>query len=81
MSEIIPPKKSWRTTTAGILALIASLIPSVIALIDGDPATVIDTNEIGSAIMGFFVAYMGVAARDNKVTSENVKAAEDAKKD
>lgn len=75
MTDIPKPKKSWRTTTAGILALIASLIPSAIALIDGDPATVIDRNEISAALMGFVMAYMGVSARDNKVSSEDVGAA------
>ena len=73
-----PTKKSWRTTTAGILALIASLIPGVIAVVDGDPATNINVNEIGAALMGFFMAYMGVSARDNVVTSEQAGVKKDA---
>lgn len=70
MNDPTPTKKSWRTTTAGVLALIASLIPAAIALMDGDPATNINMNEVGAALMGFFMAYMGVSARDNVVTSE-----------
>ncbi len=74
MTEIPQPKRSWRTTTCGILALLASLIPGAIALIDGDPATVVDTQEITTAIMGAVLAFMGVSARDNKVTSEQAGA-------
>lgn len=67
-------KKSWRTTAAGILALVGSAIPLVIAMIDGDPATVVDMNEVGVLIMGIFTALGFNAARDNKVSSEDAGA-------
>lgn len=78
MTTPVIPKKSWRTTTAGILALIASLIPAAIAFIDGDPTTVVDTNEITAAIMGAIMAYMGLSARDKNVSSEEQRAADKA---
>ena len=66
--------KSWRTTVCGILTAVAALIPAAKALIDGDPATVVDTNEIMVGIMGLLAAFGFAAARDNKVSSEDAGA-------
>lgn len=66
-----PPKKSWRTTTCGVLAIIGSLIPAAIAFLDGDPATSVDIQAVGIAIMGLFGGGGLIAARDNKVSSED----------
>jgi hypothetical protein len=66
-----PTKKSWRTTTCGILAIVGSLIPAAIALLDGDPSTVVNYQEIGIAIMGLFGGGGLIAARDAKVSSED----------
>lgn len=66
--------KSWRTTTLGILTILGSLIPSVKALIDGDPNTNVDMNAVGVALIGLFGGGGLMAARDNKVTSEQAGA-------
>lgn len=59
--------KSWRTTTTGVLAILAALIGAAQALIDGNPATNPDWTSIAAAIM----AGVGlITARDNGVTSE-----------
>lgn len=79
MNEDTKPKRSWRTTTTGALAIVASLIPAAIALLDGDPSTVVDWNAIGIVVMGLLTGGGLMAARDNKVTSQNVKALEESK--
>ncbi len=58
---------SWRTTTAGILAIVVALCGAASALIDGDPLTNPDLSSLGAAI----IAGIGLMkARDNKVSSE-----------
>jgi len=79
MNDSNKPKRSWRTTTTGVLAIVASLIPAAIALLDGNPATVVDWNAIGIVIMGLLTGGGLMAARDNNVTSQNVKALEESK--
>lgn len=66
--------KSWRTTTCGILTLIASAIPLIVALIDGDPATAVDMQELGAIAMGVAAFFGFTVARDNKVSSEDAGA-------
>lgn len=63
-------KGSWRTTILGIATLLGALALVAKALLDGDPATNPDFNELLAALAG-----LGLwAARDNKVTSEDVGA-------
>jgi hypothetical protein len=62
---------SWRTTTAGIAAIVAALATAVVALFDADPLTTPDWGAVGAA----FMAGVGLlAARDNKVSSEQAGA-------
>ena len=63
--------KSWKTTTAGIAAIVAALATAVGALFDADPMTMPDWGAVGAAVM----AGIGlIAARDNGVTSEQAGA-------
>jgi hypothetical protein len=63
--------KSWRTTTAGIAAIVVAIATAVGALFDADPLTLPDWGAVAAAIM----AGIGLlAARDNKVSSEQAGA-------
>jgi hypothetical protein len=62
---------SWRTTTAGIAAIVVALGTAVGALFDADPLTLPDWGAVAAAVM----AGIGLlAARDNKVSSEQAGA-------
>jgi hypothetical protein len=62
---------SWRTTTAGIAAIVVALGTAVGALFDADPLTLPDWGAVAAAVM----AGIGLlAARDNSVTSEQAGA-------
>lgn len=63
--------KSWKTTAAGIAAIVAALATAVAALFDADPTTLPDWGAVAAAIL----AGIGlIAARDNNVTSEKAGA-------
>ena len=64
--------KSWKTTLAGILGIIAAGITMVaVPILDGDETTVANWAAFGAMA----VTAIGLLfARDNKVTSEDVKA-------
>jgi anti-sigma-K factor RskA len=62
---------SWKTTLAGIAAIVAALATAVSAQFDNDPATVPDWTMV----IGMITAGVGlVLARDNNKTSEQVGA-------
>ena len=62
---------SWRTTTAGIAAIVVAIGTAVGALFDVDPLTLPDWGAVAAACM----AGIGLlAARDNKVSSEQAGA-------
>lgn len=64
-------KKSWKTTTSGIAAIIAAVAGAVQLYLDGNPATNPDFPTVIAAI----TAGVGlITARDNNVTSEEAKA-------
>lgn len=62
---------SWKTTVAGIAAIVTALGSAVGALFDADPATLPDWGAVAAAIL----AGIGlIAARDNDVSSEKAGA-------
>lgn len=61
---------SWRTTILGFLALSGAVVQFGTALLDGDPSTVPDVDTVLLALAGAGL----MAARDNKVTSEQAGA-------
>lgn len=62
---------SWKTTTAGVAAIVVALATAVGALFDADPTTLPDWGAVAAAVM----AGIGlIAARDNNVTSEKAGA-------
>lgn len=68
MTEFIP---SWRTTLAGIGAILVAVGSAVTAIFDNDPATVADWGAVTAAV----IAGIGlIMARDNKVSSEQAGA-------
>lgn len=60
-------KKSWKTTAAGVSAIIIAIASVVQAQFDGDPATVPNYEAALAAVMAGLV---GLFARDNDVSSE-----------
>lgn len=62
---------SWKTTLAGIAAIVAAVGTAVSAQFDNDPATVPNW----SMVIGMITAGVGlILARDNDKTSEQVGA-------
>lgn len=63
--------KSWKTTGAGIGAILVAVGSALSATFDADPLTVADWGAVIAAI----IAGIGlIAARDNDKTSEQVGA-------
>ncbi len=60
-------KASWRTTSAGIAAILVAVGAALTALTDSDPVTVPDWGAVVAAV----IAGIGlIFARDEKVSSE-----------
>ena len=64
--------KSWKTTAAGVGGLLTAIGSALNQLFDGNPATNPDWNLLLPVIL---TALIGIFARDNNVTSEQVQAA------
>jgi len=63
--------KSWKTTAAGIAAIVAAVALAISHQFDSDPATVADWSAVITAL----TAGVGlVLARDNDKTSEQAGA-------
>lgn len=64
-------KGSWRTTFCAIAAACVVILSQLIAAFDSDPST---TFELSKVLEALAVFGLGVAARDNSVTSEQAGA-------
>lgn len=63
--------RSWKTTTAGVLTVVAAVATTVAAYLDGDPGTSPDwAMAAGALIAGLGLLF----ARDNDKSSETVGA-------
>lgn len=62
--------RSWKTTTAGVIALAVLLLNAAAAVLDDDPKTQPDFDAIGVAALAVGTMF----ARDNNVTSEQAGA-------
>lgn len=63
--------KSWKTTAAGVGAILVAAGSAMSAMFDNDPATVADWGAVIAAV----IAGIGlISARDNNVTSEQAGA-------
>ena len=58
-------KKSWRTTLAGVLAILGTVLPIVGKVANGGT---IDINDIGTAIAGVSAGVGLIKAKDALVT-------------
>jgi uncharacterized membrane protein YhiD involved in acid resistance len=63
--------KSWRTSVAGLGAILVSVGAALTAMFDNDPLT----NPEWGVVVAAIIAGVGLlAARDNKVTSEQAQS-------
>lgn len=63
--------KSWRTSVAGLGAILISVGAALTAMFDNDPLT----NPEWGVVVAAIIAGVGLlAARDNKVTSEQAQS-------
>ena len=62
---------SWRTTAAGIAAILAAVASAIPPLVDSDPTTSPEWAVVAAAIMAGVGLIMG---RDNGVSSEDAGA-------
>ncbi len=72
--------KSWKTTAAAVATALGTLLMLLPALLDGDPATVVDFSMLMQAGVGLAVAFGFWKARDDDVSSEGLMAAKDVQK-
>ena len=64
--------RSWYTTTGGICCIVIAIATGVKNLVDNDPATTIDIQTIITSLGFFFPGLIGIWARDNGKSSEDV---------
>lgn len=62
---------SWKTTILGIIAGLMLLLPQIAAVLDDDPLT---NPSYETIIAALSLVGVGVSARDNNQTSEQVGA-------
>lgn len=61
---------SWKTTGAGVSAILIAVGSAISALTDNDPATVVDFGALSAAL----IAGIGlIFARDNDKSSKSLK--------
>ena len=67
---------SWRTTLGGVGVLLATVATALTALTDNNPETNVNWEIL---VAGVSAAFAMIAARDNKVSSEEVGANKETK--
>ncbi len=69
-------KGSWRTSLFGALLIIQACVQWAVAGLDGNPTTNVTPSDLATNVLAGWALLM---ARDNKVSSEQVGAAQPAK--
>jgi hypothetical protein len=64
--------RSWYTTTGGICCIVIAIASAVKSMVDDDPTTTIDIQTIITSLGFFFPGLIGIWARDNGKSSEDV---------
>ena len=74
MPETTKKKKSWKTTVAGWAAVVGSVGVAIAALLDGNPETTVNWEQVVTALTGVGIGVGLLFARDNDVSSEGTGA-------
>lgn len=56
--------RSWKTTALGIIGGLVVLLNSATAVLDTDPATTFDLNQVSEAVVGITMILWGLLSRD-----------------
>lgn len=62
---------NWKTTTAGAMGFLITVLVSLQAVLDGDPETVADWNDAVPALFGLVMLLIGLFSRDADKSSED----------
>ena len=66
--EVGKMPKSWRTTVYGVILILQALATAGAALLDGDPSTVANWNQLSASVLAGFAL---ISARDQRAHKES----------
>lgn len=68
-------KGSWRMSLVGLFTGLSMLLLQGVAVLDNDPATVLDFQSMSIAVGAIGIAINGLLGREERVSSEDVGVA------